>query len=95
VKYERFESARYHNQQAVKKGLKAIVIEKGSRPERTCDVVEFHNAVTGMGTDSVLSVDDAVCLDSIYKGRYSTEGGFFHMASCQGQIQNGPTEGPW
>jgi len=73
--HERYKSACYHSQQAVEKGLKAVIIEKGKRPERTHDVVELHNAVTGMGVDSGLSVDDAVYLNSIYKGRYPTEEG--------------------
>lgn len=74
--HERYKSACYHSQQAVEKGLKAVMIEKGKRPERTHDVVELHNAVAGMGVDSGLSVDDAVYLNSIYKGRYPTEEGF-------------------
>lgn len=73
--HERYKSACYHSQQAVEKGLKAVMIEKGKRPERTHDVVELHNAVAGMGVDSGLSVDDAVYLNSIYKGRYPTEEG--------------------
>ena len=73
--HERYKSASDHSQQAVEKGLKAVMIEKGKRPERTHDVVELYNAVTGMGIDSGLSVDDAVYLNSIYKGRYPTEEG--------------------
>ena len=73
--HERYKSTCYHSQQAVEKGLKAVMIEKGKRPERTHDVVELYNAVTGMGIDSGLSVDDAVYLNSIYKGRYPTEEG--------------------
>jgi HEPN domain-containing protein/predicted nucleotidyltransferase len=73
--HERYRAACYHSQQAVKKGLKAVIIEKGKKPEITHDVVELHNAVTGMGVDSGLSVDDAVYLNSIYKGRYPTEEG--------------------
>jgi HEPN domain-containing protein len=67
--HDRYKSACYHSQQAVAEGLKAIMIEKGKRPGRTHDVVELHNAVTGMGVDSGLSMDDAVYLNSIYKGR--------------------------
>jgi HEPN domain-containing protein/predicted nucleotidyltransferase len=73
--HERYKSACYHSQQAVEKGLKAVMIEKGKRPERTHDVVELYNAVTALGVDSGLSVDDAVYLNSIYKGRYPTEEG--------------------
>ncbi len=73
--HERYKSACYHSKQTVEKGLKAVIIEKGKRPERTHDVVELHNAVTAMGVDSGLSMDDAVYLNSIYKGRYPTEEG--------------------
>jgi len=77
VLYEhaRYKNACYHSQQSVEKGLKAILLEKGQRPERTHDIVELHNAVTGAGSDSGLSMEDAVYLSSIYKGRYPTEEG--------------------
>ena len=77
VLYEhgRYKSACYHSQQSVEKGLKAIILEKGHRPERTHDIVELYNAVTEMGSDSGLSMEDAVYLSSIYKGRYPTEEG--------------------
>jgi len=77
VLYEhgRNKSACYHSQQSVEKGLKAILLEKGRRPERTHDIVELHNAVTETGTDSGLSMEDAIYLSSVYKGRYPTEEG--------------------
>jgi len=77
VLYEhgRYKSACYHSQQSVEKGLKAIILEKGRRPERTHDIVELHNEVTKMGSDPGLTMEDAVYLSSIYKGRYPTEEG--------------------
>ena len=75
VEHGRFKSACYHSQQSVEKGLKAILLEKGQRPERTHDIVELHRAVTKTGSDSGLSMEDAVYLNSIYKGRYPTEEG--------------------
>jgi HEPN domain-containing protein/predicted nucleotidyltransferase len=71
----RHRSACYHSQQAVEKGLKAILLEKGQRPQRTHDIVELHNAVTKTGADSGLSMEEAVYLSSVYKGRYPTEEG--------------------
>jgi HEPN domain-containing protein/predicted nucleotidyltransferase len=71
----RYKSASYHSQQSVEKGLKAILLEKGRRPERTHDIVELRNAVTETGSDSGLSMEDAIYLRSIYKGRYPTEEG--------------------
>lgn len=59
----------------LKRDLKAFIIEKGKKPERVHDIVELHNEVTCMGFDSGLSMDEAVFLNSIYKGRYPTEQG--------------------
>ena len=77
VLYEngRYKSACYHSQQSVEKGLKAILLEKGQRPQRTHDIVELHNAVTKTSPDSGLSMEEAVYLSSVYKGRYPTEEG--------------------
>ena len=77
VLYEhgRYKSACYHSQQSVEKGLRAIIIEKGRRPERSHDIVELRNAVAELGFDSGLTIEDAVYLNSIYKGRYPTEEG--------------------
>ncbi len=84
---EEFESARvlyehghyraacYHSQQSAEKGLKAVIIEKGGKPERTHDIVQLFNVVTELGFDPGLSMEDAVYLNSIYRGRYPTEEG--------------------
>jgi len=69
----RYKAACYHSQQSVEKGLKVILLEKGQKPGRICDIVELHNAVTKSGSDSCLSMEEAVYLSSIYKGRYPTE----------------------
>ncbi len=71
----KYKAAAYHSQQAVEKGLKAILLEKGQKPERTHDIVELHNAVARAGSDSGLSTEEAVYLSSIYKGKYPTEAG--------------------
>lgn len=73
--HERCQGSCYHSQQSVEKGLKALMLEKGKKPERTHDVVELLNEVTRLGWDTGLSLDDAVFLSSIYKGRYPTEEG--------------------
>lgn len=64
-----------HSQQCVEKGLKALILEKGRRPARTHDVLELLNAVTADGWTVGLSMDEAVFLNSIYRGRYPTEEG--------------------
>lgn len=71
----KYRGACYHSQQCIEKGLKAFILEKGKRPERIHDIVELHNEATSLGFDTGLSMDDAVFLNSIYKGRYPTEQG--------------------
>ncbi|RKX74829.1 MAG: hypothetical protein DRP87_15965 [Spirochaetes bacterium] len=65
----------YHSQQCVEKGLKALLIEKGRKPEKTHDIIKLINEVAESGWKIELSIDDAVFLNSIYKGRYPTEEG--------------------
>ena len=74
-KHERYRGACYHCQQCVEKGLKALIIEKGERPEKIHDIVELLNRAKRLGWKVKLSLDDAVFLNSIYKGRYPTEDG--------------------
>ncbi len=73
--HEKYQGVCYHSQQCVEKGLKALILEKGKRPQRVHDIVELLNEVTRFGWDTGLSLDDAVFLNSIYKGRYPTEEG--------------------
>lgn len=68
-------SACYHSQQCIEKGLKALILEKGQRPERIHDIIELLNKVRVLGWEIPLAMDDAVFLNSIYKGRYPTEEG--------------------
>jgi HEPN domain-containing protein/predicted nucleotidyltransferase len=71
----KYRGACYHSQQCVEKGLKALILEKGKTPGRIHDIVELLNTVKELGWDLPLSMDDAVFLNSIYKGRYPTEEG--------------------
>jgi HEPN domain-containing protein/predicted nucleotidyltransferase len=71
----KYRGACYHSQQCVEKGLKAVILEKGKRPGRIHDIVELFNKVTKLGFDSGLSIDEAVFLNSVYRGRYPTEEG--------------------
>ena len=71
----KYRGACYHTQQCVEKGLKAVILEKGKRPGRIHDIIELLNRVTKLEFDSGLSIDEAVFLSSIYKGRYPTEEG--------------------
>jgi HEPN domain-containing protein len=60
----------------VEKLLKALLLEKGKRPPRTHDLVDLVNSVVGQGWTVGLDVEDAVFLNSVYRGRYPTEEGF-------------------
>jgi HEPN domain-containing protein/predicted nucleotidyltransferase len=64
-----------HSQQGVEKGLKALLLELGRRPPRTYDIVELLNLVVAGGTRIELPLDDAVFLNSVYRGRYPAEEG--------------------
>ncbi|MBI5527809.1 MAG: HEPN domain-containing protein [Deltaproteobacteria bacterium] len=75
IEHDRFRGVCYHSQQCVEKGLKAAIIEKGSRPEKTHDVLELLKEARNLGFEIPLEMDDAVFLNSIYKGRYPTEEG--------------------
>lgn len=73
--HEKYRPACYHSQQCVEKALKALILEKGSRPGKTHDIVKLLHQVEDLGWAVSLELDDAVFLNSIYKGRYPTEDG--------------------
>lgn len=74
-KHGKYRGTCFHSQQCVEKGLKALIIEKGGRFSKIHDILELLNRTTHMGWDASLSIDDAIYLNSIYKGRYPTEEG--------------------
>lgn len=71
----KYRGACYHSQQCVEKGLKTLILERGEKPKRIHDIIELHNIVKEMGWEINITIDDAVYLNSIYKGRYPTEEG--------------------
>ena len=73
--YKKYRGVCYHSQQCVEKGLKALILEKGKKPGRIHDIVELLNKTEKLGYRIGLPIDDAVFLNSIYKGRYPTEEG--------------------
>lgn len=75
LKHGKHKASCYHSQQSVEKGLKALILEKGEKPEKTHDIVEMLFRVQRLGWAVPLPIDDAVFLNSIYKGRYPTEEG--------------------
>ena len=73
--HEKYRGVCLHSQQAVEKGLKALLLEKGQRPPRTHDILELLNAVRTNGWQIEVGIDDAVFFNSIYRGRYPTDEG--------------------
>lgn len=74
-KNKKYRGSCYHSQQCVEKCLKALILEKGKKPERIHDIVGLLNKISKLGWNDFLSMDDAILLNSIYKGRYPTEQG--------------------
>jgi HEPN domain-containing protein/predicted nucleotidyltransferase len=73
--HQKYRGVCRHSQQGVEKGLKALLLEAGRRPPRTHDLVELLNLVVPGGTQIELPLDDAIFLNSVYRGRYPTEEG--------------------
>ncbi len=71
----KYKAACYHSQQSVEKGLKALILEKGGKPGKVHDILELLSHVKRLGWQITLAMDDAVFLNSIYKGRYPAEEG--------------------
>ena len=67
----KYRAACLHSQQAVEKvenAFKTLFLEKGQRPPRTRDIVEFLNLVTAAGWASHVDMDEAVPPSSFYRG---------------------------
>jgi HEPN domain-containing protein/predicted nucleotidyltransferase len=77
--HQKYRGVCIHSQQGVEKGLKALILERGRRPARTHDLVELMNQVKTDGWTIELSVDDAVFLNSVYRGRYPSEEGLLPL----------------
>jgi len=71
----KYRQACYHSQQCAEKVLKALIIEKGRKPARTHDILDLLHNVRSEGWEVEISTDDAVLLNSIYRGRYPSEEG--------------------
>ena len=74
-KNEKHRAACYHTHQCAEKAFKALALEKGSAPKRAHDIIVLLNAVRAMGWKIDIVMDDAVFLNSIYRGRYPTDEG--------------------
>jgi HEPN domain-containing protein len=77
VLFERklFRMSCYHAQQSIEKILKALLAEHEIDFPRTHNLLDLNNAVKKLGYASMLSDEDAVFLNSIYRARYPSEAG--------------------
>jgi len=72
---QKYRGVCFHSQQCVEKGLKALLLERGKRPSRTHDIVDLLNLAIADRWAVDLPMDEAVFLNSVYRGRYPTEEG--------------------
>lgn len=60
----------FHAQQAVEKGLKAILLEKGIRPKRIHDLLELSKDVESVCLNLPASLEELAFLNEVYRFRY-------------------------
>jgi HEPN domain-containing protein len=83
LEHGRYRGVCLHSQQCVEKGLKVLLLEKGRRHPRTHDILELLNAARAEGWQLETDIDDAVFLNSVYRGRYPTEDGLLPLGEPQ------------
>lgn len=72
-----YRGACYHGQQTIEKLLKAALIQKSWELEKIHSIERLAIVAQDYGIDAGLSEEDAVLIDSIYRGRYPAEEGLF------------------
>jgi len=75
LEHQMLRGACLHAQQAVEKGLKALLIERAETVPRTHDLVDLSRRVAALGWSLPLDTDAIVFLNSVYRGRYPTDEG--------------------
>lgn len=77
VLFERklFRMACYHAQQSVEKILKALLADREVDFPRTHNLLDLNNAIKKLGYPALITDEDAVFLNSIYRARYPSEAG--------------------
>ena len=81
VLYERkiFRMACYHAQQSVEKVLKALLTDREVDFPRTHNILDLHNAVKNLGYPALITDEEALFLNSIYRARYPSEAGLLPL----------------
>jgi HEPN domain-containing protein len=74
-----FKGACYHAQQSVEKSIKASLLAKGWELERIHSIERLLSITDNFGISLNISEDDAVFIDSIYRGRYPVEAGLLPL----------------
>jgi HEPN domain-containing protein/predicted nucleotidyltransferase len=75
MEHGRLRGALLHAQQASEKAMKAVLLERGTRPPRTHSLVDLVTALRSAGVEFDVPMDDAVFLTNVYRGRYPSDEG--------------------
>ena len=70
-----YRMACYHAQQSVEKIFKALLTNHEIDFPRTHNILDLHNAVKKLGYQPIISDEDAIFLNSIYRARYPSQAG--------------------
>jgi len=81
VLFERklFRMACYHAQQSIEKSIKALLTDHEIDFPRTHNLLDLNNAIKKLGYPALISDEDAVFLNSIYRARYPSETGLLPL----------------
>ncbi len=74
----------YHSQQSIEKSIKASLLAKGWTLERIHNVERLLSLAGDYGIPVSTSEDDAIFIDSIYRGRYPAEAGLLPLGDPSG-----------
>ena len=69
----------YHAQQSMEKSIKACLLAKGWELEKIHNVERLLSIAGDFGISINVSEDDAIFIDSIYRGRYPAEAGLLPL----------------
>lgn len=79
-----FKGACYHAQQSIEKSIKASLLSRGWDLERVHSIERLLSLAYDFGISINISDDDAVFIDSIYRGRYPAEAGLLPLGEPSG-----------
>lgn len=84
IEGEFYRSACFHAQQAIEKGIKARLIEKGWLLEKTHSLERLISIAGDYGVEVKITDDEIAFMDSIYLGRYPAEAGLLPLGDPGG-----------